>query len=290
MNSFYQLNVTEKEIPYVLFYDTGNSVVPSHWHKEVEIIYSLQGKTRMVINDRIFELDEGEIGIAVGGDIHFNLCSQSHRRAVIMFNLDMFEDFHSHGRNKSEIKKQLETMVRISAGWPVPLKEKVVSILEQLRALNDSDEFGRALAIRARMFDLILILCNELPKNQKQFGLFTNINQTKMIDNLEKVMTFVEKNYMHKIALEDAAESLSFAPSYFARFFKRFTNTTFLAYLNAYRINKAQWLLANENKSISEISDEVGFGSVKTLNRLFKATTNMSPSEYKRSISENKGD
>lgn len=46
MNSFYQLNVTEKDIPFVLFYDNGNSVVPSHWHKEIEIIYSLQGNTQ----------------------------------------------------------------------------------------------------------------------------------------------------------------------------------------------------------------------------------------------------
>lgn len=64
MNSFYQLNVTEKDIPFVLFYDNGNSVVPSHWHKEIEIIYSLQGSTQMMINDRIFVVREGDVGIA----------------------------------------------------------------------------------------------------------------------------------------------------------------------------------------------------------------------------------
>lgn len=78
MNSFYQLNVTEKDIPFVLFYDNGNSVVPSHWHKEIEIIYSLQGSTQMMINDRIFEVREGDVGIAIGGDVHFYLCSQNH--------------------------------------------------------------------------------------------------------------------------------------------------------------------------------------------------------------------
>lgn len=138
MNSFYQLNTTEEAIPYVLFYDNGNSVVPSHWHKEVELIYSLQGDTQMMINDRVFDLHEGDIGIAVGGDIHFNLCSQNHRRAVIMFNLDMFEDANSHGRIKSEIKKQLETMARISTGWPPKVRDKVVNIVEKLRVLNET--------------------------------------------------------------------------------------------------------------------------------------------------------
>lgn len=117
--------------------------------------------------------------------------------------------------------------------------------------------------------------------------MFTNINQTKMLSNLEKTIAYVEQNYQRKLSLEEVALALNFAPSYFARFFKRFTNTTFLSYLNTYRINKAQWLLVNEDKSISEISEEVGFGSVKTFNRLFKATTNMSPSAYKRSLYEN---
>mgnify|MGYP000017602732 FL=1 len=287
MNSFYQLNTTEEAIPYVLFYDNGNSVVPSHWHKEVELIYSLQGDTQMMINDRVFDLHEGDIGIAVGGDIHFNLCSQNHRRAVIMFNLDMFEDANSHGRIKSEIKKQLETMARISTGWPPKVRDKVVNIVEKLRVLNETGGFGRILAIKARMIDLILILCKEVPKNSSQFSMFTNINQTKMFDKLEICFAFVEQHYMSHITVEDAAAALNFAPSYFARFFKRFTNTTFLSYLNTYRINKAQWLLVNEDKSISEISEEVGFGSVKTFNRLFKATTNMSPSAYKRSLYEN---
>ena len=92
---------------------------------------------------------------------------------------------------------------------------------------------------------------------------------------------------MSHLSTEHAAEKLNCTPRYFARFFKRVTNTTFLSYLNTYRINKAQWSLINENKGITEISEDVGFGSVKTFNRLFKATTGMSPSEYRKSIFEN---
>ncbi len=287
MNSFYQLNVTEKDIPFVLFYDNGNSVVPSHWHKEIEIIYSLQGSTQMLINDRIFEVREGDVGIAIGGDVHFYLCSQNHRRMVVMFDMDIFEDERSHGRNKAEIKKRLENMVRVSSRWRPETRKRVVDILRQLERLNAGSGFGRNLAIKARIYDLILVLCGEVPKSSAQFSMFTNINQTKMLSNLEKTIAYVEQNYQRKLSLEEVALALNFAPSYFARFFKRFTNTTFLSYLNTYRINKAQWALINENKSITEISDEVGFGSVKTFNRLFKSTTGMSPSEYRKSIFEN---
>ncbi len=287
MNSFYQLNVTEKEIPFVVFYDNGNSVVPSHWHKEIELIYSIQGNTQMMINDRMFEIGEGEIGIAIGGDIHFYPCADNHRRMVVMFDLSIFEDPRWYEKNKSEVKKRLENLVRVSPQWKEEQKNKVVGIVKELEKLKDSTEFGRTLAIKARIYDLVLIMCNELPKNSSQFRIFSNINQTKMLSNLEKSISFVEQNYSRKIKLEDAAEALNFAPSYFARFFKRYTNITFLSYLNAFRINRAQWALINENKSITEIAEESGFGSVKTFNRIFKNTTNMSPSEYRKSIFEN---
>ena len=287
MNSFYQLNVTEKEIPFVVFYDNGNSVVPSHWHKEIELIYSIQGSTQMMINDRMFEIGEGEIGVAIDGDIHFYPCAHNHRRMVIMFDLSIFQDPRSHEKNRSEIKKRLENMVRVSHLWKEDQKNRVIEIIKKLEKLKDSTEFGRTLAIKARIFDLVLIMCNELPKNSSQFRMLTKINQTKMLSNLEKAILFVEQNYFRKIKLEDAAEALNFAPSYFARFFKRYTNITFLSYLNTFRINRAQWALINENKSITEIAEEAGFGSVKTFNRIFKSTTGMSPSEYRKSIFEN---
>lgn len=179
--------------------------------------------------------------------------------------------------------------MRVSSRWRPEQRQRAVEILHQLERLTTDSGFGRNLSIKARIYDLILLLCNEVPKSNTQFSMFTNINQTKMLANLEKTIAYVEQNYQRKLSLDEVALALNFAPSYFARFFKRFTNTTFLSYLNTYRINKAQWALINENKSITEISDEVGFGSVKTFNRLFKSTTGMSPSEYRKSIFENNG-
>ena len=35
----FMFNTTEDRIPYILFYDTGDQVVPTHWHKEIEFSY-----------------------------------------------------------------------------------------------------------------------------------------------------------------------------------------------------------------------------------------------------------
>ena len=109
-----------------------------------------------------------------------------------------------------------------------------------------------------------------------------------MLANLEKAFLFVERNYSRPIDLEDAARELGFTPSYFARFFKRFTDVTFMAYLNEYRIGKVQQLLAQRNKNMTEIAEAAGFASIKTFNRVFKESTGLSPTQYQKSIFEEK--
>ena len=63
---------------------------------------------------------------------------------------------------------------------------------------------------------------------------------------------------------------------------------TFMAYLNEYRIGKVQQLLAQRNKNMTEIAEAAGFASIKTFNRVFKESTGLSPTQYQKSIFEEK--
>ena len=53
--------------------------------------------------------------------------------------------------------------------------------------------------------------------------------------------------------------SAASAGRYFMRFFKRVTGLSFMEYLNHYRIERAQTLLANTDDSMASISQEMGF-------------------------------
>ena len=51
--------------------------------------------------------------------------------------------------------------------------------------------------------------------------------------------------------------------------------------INTFRINKSCDLLGETDKKISEISEEVGFGSIRTFNRAFMEIMNLTPLEYR---------
>ena len=43
----------------------------SHWHMEHEIITCCQGRSQVMINDRLFELNAGECAFCPSGSVHY---------------------------------------------------------------------------------------------------------------------------------------------------------------------------------------------------------------------------
>ena len=53
-------------------------------------------------------------------------------------------------------------------------------------------------------------------------------------------------------------------------------------YLTELRINKAKELLCEADVSVSDAAELVGYRDLKYFSRLFKKTTGISPSDYKK--------
>ena len=287
MISSFKVNTTEKDLPYSIFYDSGLEEVMPHWHKEIEIVYCKKGSTEMSVNNKKCVLREGDIGVALGGDVHCYALSENHTRTVIIFDTAIFKNGTFKLSGEHSLKKRLDTIYRFSQDWSGQTAEKARKIILNLERLKDSDEFGRTIDVFARICDLVLLFCNEVPHGNENTDGVSNYNQTKMLENFEKMFEYIENHYNEKITLEYAAGLLNFNPSYFARSFHKITGTTFLTYLNTYRINKARNLLSSTGMSISEITGLVGFGSTKTFNRVFKQIVGTSPTQYRKNNESN---
>ena len=284
MSTAFLLNQTEKTIPYVLFYDREGALVPNHWHKETELVFVRTGSVKMVINDVLYTLGPGDMAVILGGDTHSYFQTYDHERVVVMFAPELFED----GEELRLIQKKMKGISRVSTQWNEAHQRTVRAIFQRLIELNDTAELGRNLSVRARLYDLVVLLANGFEQDAQQRDTQEKSAQAAMLANLEKAFLYVERNFSSHIDLQDAADELGFTTSYFARFFKRFTGITFMEYLTAYRIGRVQRLLAERRMNVTQIAEATGFSSVKTFNRVFKAHTGMSPREYQKSIFEDK--
>ena len=100
---------------------------------------------------------------------------------------------------------------------------------------------------------------------------------------IEMAVSYINKNYDKPISREGVAEMCFMTPSYFGSYFKRKTGMTFIDYLTKVRIENAMKLL-HSNLSLNEVSEKVGYGSVRHFVRVFKAQTGHTPSGYRYEI------
>ena len=99
---------------------------------------------------------------------------------------------------------------------------------------------------------------------------------------MKLILKYIENNYMNKITIEEIAKEVGLSQSHFMKYFKNTMGTSFIDYLNDYRLTMASRLLLSSDSSILVISEEVGYDNLSYFNRAFKKRYGMTPSAYRK--------
>lgn len=110
-----------------------------------------------------------------------------------------------------------------------------------------------------------------------------NLSEAQMSYNMAKIIKYIDGNFAENITLSSLSQKFGFSQSYIARLFKTELNLTSVKYVNHTRIINACKLLLCSNKTIGEISEEVGFKDQYYFTRIFKTFLKMSPTQYRKS-------
>lgn len=95
-----------------------------------------------------------------------------------------------------------------------------------------------------------------------------------------KVMRYMQNN-LDTITLESVADHFGFSLSYCSRLIKANTGQNFNAWKRHLRIQRAEHLLRNTTKSVSDISEALGYENPETLIRAFKKELHTTPARYR---------
>ena len=98
---------------------------------------------------------------------------------------------------------------------------------------------------------------------------------------LAPIFAYIEEHADEPIRIKDAARMCATSPCSFMNLFKQVTGQSFVAYLNEFRVKKAQDLLVNTNKSIAEISLEAGFCNQSYFTVVFRQIVGDTPLAFR---------
>lgn len=100
---------------------------------------------------------------------------------------------------------------------------------------------------------------------------------------------FIEENYHRKISLSTIAGQIHVSSNYLSRQFRAETGMTLTAFIHRTRLKHARVLLAEGDRSISEIADLVGYQNYRDFYRNFVKYENASPRQAQRRLAAEAG-
>lgn len=98
-----------------------------------------------------------------------------------------------------------------------------------------------------------------------------------------RIDRYISCNLLKNITLDAISAYAGMNRTYFCLFFKKHYGMKFIDYINNKKIDIACTLLADPQRSVSDIAMQCGFSSVTYFNRVFKAAKGVSPTEHRNS-------
>jgi len=107
--------------------------------------------------------------------------------------------------------------------------------------------------------------------------------------DLRDLLNDIARHPNRALSLTEAAAATHWSPGHLSKLFKSVTGYTFVSYVTAWRISRAQLMLASTQMSVQKVAAELDFNQVNYFSRVFRAHTGVSPSEFRRQCSSRDG-
>lgn len=99
---------------------------------------------------------------------------------------------------------------------------------------------------------------------------------------VQKVQEYIHQNLGTKLPRQELADHVHLSADYLTKLFKRVTGVALVQYIIDTRMEQAARMIAEGGQSIGDVAGQLGYDNFSYFSNLFKRSTGVTPSEYKR--------
>ena len=235
---------------------------PIHLHNALEVVMILEGDSVALCGNKRYPLTAGDLFVIYPNQVHSFESSRDIRAYVMIVPVQPhLSSFLPILDNKQPITPQL--------GRDHWLKNGLLPLMELAHgdwlSVSPTVRHGYALAVVGKVLPLF-------PTEDVTPG---------CADAMHHVLLFINGHYREPLTRKEIAEAVGYSESYLSHMFTDTLHTTMTEYINSIRIRDALDLLSETHQTVSQIALSLGFGSIRSFNRIFFRAMGCTPSEYR---------
>lgn len=262
-NMFYENRKTDMTLG-VRPAGTGHLTAHPHLHYHLELVWMYEGNSRAILDTVEHDMPEDSLFLAFPNQLHSYASYEDEGYMLLIINPDSMPELASLFDRKWPEDPVLPNV----SSYP-----KLLALLDILR--QEHDTMGDKLS-STMLHGLTLALFSELFRHMK---LSDRIQGD--LPALREIIGYCARHFDEELTLTVLAEELHLSKFYISHIFSNQFKMTFTDYVNSLRSTAACRYLCNTDKSITEISELVGFGTTRTFNRAFLKQFGKAPSDYR---------
>ncbi len=278
-NTYENVNL-QPDIGFDIRFVTMNHNSPFHWHRELEILYVLNGHAIVHMDGEQYVLNSLDAIVVDYAKIHeviyelpqtTGICIHVSRQLLRRYMLDSeLLSIHCAGKHLTPEEQ--------------PYYDELCRYLKELTVLYVNQKNTYQLRSTALILDILACLIEHFSE-----AITKSASEAKVgnMERIEQICDYVEHHYKEEITLQEAADELGLNKEYFCRFFKQNTGNSFIQYVNQVRINHIYQDLLHTDEGVQEIMERHGFYNQKLFYRMFKERYDCTPREARNMAQNN---
>ena len=248
MNSEFELIRYNDKLPARIGIMQGKINTPYHWHKEIELIFVLDGAHEITVNNTAHTLHADELRLINSVENH----SLSGDGAKCL-TLDISYEF------AAQFDESLYSSVfKVIAGSGA--EEELRNLLWQLsRTVNEAELPDlRQYSLITEILHVLLVQCRHENPNAVKEGEKVQSRHVRL------AIEYIEQHFREEFTEKGVAEILGVQSVYLSQRFKEATGKTFTEYVMEFRLERAMDALVKKGVSIEDAASYGGFPSKRT--------------------------
>jgi len=263
--------------------DSAPIEVDFHNHDFYEIYLFLSGNVTYVIEGKAYKLRPKDIIIINNQELHKAFIEKEtpYERIVIWINPEYIKNLCTKETNLlSAFNSSSSHKLNLLRPSPDDTEE-IYNIVEKLGTACSSSHFGDDLLKKTYLIELLVYLNRtyQIPFNEE------NMSGITYNDKIAKILQYINDNLNGDVSLKKLSSKFYLSKYHLLREFKKNTGYTIHSYIRQKRLILAKNLLM-DNKQVTEVCNQCGFGDYSNFIRSFKKEFGIPPKKYSKLISK----